>query len=209
MKFHDRTHAAFLLAEELKKYTEANAIVLAIPNGGVPIGYTLAHQLALPLDIIMVKKIGHPLNPEYAIGSVSLTEAIVTDTRDVSRDYIQQEAERIRKNLKAKYDLFMNGRSPMTLKGKIAILVDDGIATGNTLLACIEQLRKAKPKKIVIAVPVASDSACARIKSEADEFICLYYSSDFYSVSQFYDKFDQVSDNAVVDWIKKSLLVLN
>jgi putative phosphoribosyl transferase len=209
MKFHDRTHAAFLLAEELKKYTEANAIVLAIPNGGVPMGYALAHQLALPLDIIMVKKIGHPLNPEYAIGSVSLTEVIVTDTRDVSREYIQQEADRVRKNLKVKYDLFMNGRSPISLKGKIVFLVDDGIATGNTLLACIEQLRKSKPKKIVIAVPVASDSACARIKSEADEFICLYYTSDFYSVSQFYDKFDQVSDTAVVEWIKKSNLVPN
>lgn len=209
MKFHDRTHAAFLLADELKKYTEGNAIVLAIPNGGVPMGYTLAHQLALPLDIIMVKKIGHPLNPEYAIGSVSLSEVIVTDTSDVSKEYIQQETDRIRKNLKAKYELFMNGRKPMNLRGKIAILVDDGIATGNTLLACIEQLRKSNPKKIVVAVPVASDSAYARIKNEADEFVCLYYSSDFYSVSQFYDKFDQVSDAAVAEWIKKSILVPN
>lgn len=209
MKFHDRTHAAYLLAEELKKYAEANAIVLAIPRGGVPLGYVLAHQLSLPLEIIMVKKIGHPFNPEYAIGSVSLTDVIITDSREASEEYINQEVVNIRKAMKEKYSLFMDGKKPAELQGKIAILVDDGLATGNTMLACIEQVRKSKPQKIVVAVPVASEHAFSLIQNKVEEFTCLYTSADFYAVGQFYEKFDQVSDDIVIDLIKKATPVLN
>ena len=209
MKFHDRTHAAYLLAEELKKYAEANAVVLAIPRGGVPMGYVLAHQLSLPLDLIMVKKIGHPYNEEYAIGSVSLSDVIITDTHEATEEYIQQQVVNIRKAMKEKYDRFMDGKKPTGLKDKIAILVDDGLATGNTMLACIEQVRKSHPEKIVVAVPVASEHAYNLIESKVDEFICLYTSADFYAVGQFYEKFDQVSDDAVIELIKKVSPVLN
>jgi predicted phosphoribosyltransferase len=204
MKFHDRTHAAFLLADELKKYSECNGVVLAIPRGAVPMGYTIAHQLGLPLDIIMVKKIGHPYNPEYAIGSVSLTDVILTDTQEATDAYIQQEVVSIRKAMKEKYSLFMGDRKPVELKGKIAILVDDGLATGNTMLACVEQVRKSHPHKIIVAVPVASDRAFELIERKADELICLYTTSDFYAVGQFYEQFDQVTDEEVIEFIKKS-----
>jgi putative phosphoribosyl transferase len=197
MMFHDRTHAAFLLAHDLKKYHRENAVILAIPRGGVPIGYTIAHQLALPLEVVLVKKIGHPGNPEYAIGSVSATELILSDTEGISEEYIQSEIKRLRKVMEEKYKIFMEGKKPTDLKGKIAILVDDGLATGNTMLACIEHVRKSGPKKIVVAVPVSSTSAHRKIKESADELICLFTSADFYAVGQFYENFSEVSDEAV------------
>lgn len=204
MMFHDRTHAAFLMAHELRKYHRENAIILAIPRGGVPIGYTIAHQLVLPLEVVLVKKIGHPGNPEYAIGSVSSTELILSDTVGISEEYIQSEIKRLRKVMQEKYQVFMNGNKPTNLKGKIAILVDDGLATGNTMLACIEHVRKSDPKKIVVAVPVSSTSAHRKVKDRADELICLYTSADFYAVGQFYENFSEVTDDTVTQLIMKA-----
>jgi len=204
MMFHDRTHAAFLLAHELRKYHRENAIILAIPRGGVPMGYTIAHQLALPLEVVLVKKIGHPGNPEYAIGSVSSTELVLTDTVGISKDYIESEIKRLRKVMQEKYKVFMDGKKPTDLKGKIAILVDDGLATGNTMLACIEHVRKSNPQKIVVAVPVSSNSAHKKIKESADELICLYTSADFYAVGQFYENFSEVTDEMVTQLLTKA-----
>jgi len=203
MMFHDRTHAAFLLTHDLKKYQRADAIILAIPRGGVPIGYTIAHQLSLPLEVVLSKKIGHPDNPEYAIGSVSSTEMMLTDTEGISDAYIKSEIKRLRKLIEQKYSLFMDGRTPSDLKGKVVILVDDGLATGNTMLACIEQVRKSDPGKIVVAVPVSSNSAYRKVKEQVDELICLYTSVDFYAVGQFYENFSEVSDETVVKLIEK------
>jgi len=204
MMFHDRTHAAFLLASELKRFHGKDAIILAIPRGGVPIGYTIAHQLLLPLDVVLVKKIGHPGNPEYAIGSVSSTELILTDTEGISKEYIQSEIKRLRKVMSEKYDVFMEGRKPAGLKGKIAVLVDDGLATGNTMLACIEHVRKSGPAKIVVAIPVSSVSAHRKVKEAADEVICLYTSADFYAVGQYYENFAEVSDETVAQLLRKA-----
>lgn len=204
MMFHDRTHAAFLLANELKKYHRANAIILAIPRGGVPIGYTIAHQLGLTLEPILVKKIGHPENPEYAIGSVSSTELIVSDTNGISEEYIKGEVKRLRQVMQEKYKLFMANNAPVDLKGKIAILVDDGLATGNTMLACIEHIRKSEPSKIIVAVPVSSISAYKKIKNQANELICLFTSSDFYAVGQFYENFTEVTVDTVTHLIEKA-----
>jgi predicted phosphoribosyltransferase len=204
MMFHDRTHAAFLLAHDLKKYQRADATILAIPRGGVPIGYTIAHQLSLPLEVVLVKKIGHPGNPEYAIGSVSSTELMLTDTEGISDEYIKSEIKRLRKLMKQKYTLYMDGRTATDLYGKVAILVDDGLATGNTMLACIEHVRKSKPQKIVVAVPVSSNSAYRKVKDQADELICLFTSADFYAVGQFYENFSEVSDETVTQLIEKA-----
>ncbi len=204
MMFHDRTHAAFQLAQALKKYQRSNAIILAIPRGGVPMGYTIAHQLELPLEVVLVKKIGHPANPEYAIGSVSSTELILSDTEGISDEYIKREIKRLRKVMQEKYERFMNGRSPTDLKGKIAILVDDGLATGNTMLACIDHIRKSEPLKVVVAVPVSSTSAHNKVQRKADELVCLFTSADFYAVGQFYENFAEVSDESVTQWIEKA-----
>ena len=150
----DRKEAGILLSQKLEKYQNSDAIILAVPRGGVPIGYEISKNLHLPLDIILSKKIGHPLNKEYAIGAVSLDSTIINQHPDIPKEYIEREIKHLRESMKDKYNLYMGYRKPANIKGKTVIVVDDGIATGNTLLASIEMLKKRHPKKIIVAVPV-------------------------------------------------------
>ena len=150
----DRKEAGILLSQKLEKYQNSDAIILAVPRGGVPIGYEISKNLRLPLDIILSKKIGHPLNKEYAIGAVSLDSTIIDKHPDIPKEYIEREIKQLRESMKDKYNLYMGYRKPANIKGKTVIVVDDGIATGNTLLASIEMLKKRHPKKIIVAVPV-------------------------------------------------------
>lgn len=196
--FRDRNHAGLLLAKKLEKYKNKNGIVLAVPRGGVPIGYIVAKELGLPLEIVLSKKIGHPRNPEFAIGSVSLNGAIVdNNVMDVSWEYLHDEANRILKSLKEKFKLYMGDKQASDLKGKTVIIVDDGIATGNTIRATIEGIRKNTPKEIIIAVPVAPASVLTKLSESADEIICLETPECFFGVGGFYEDFSQVSDAEV------------
>lgn len=200
--FKDRHEAAMLLAKKLEKYKNKNGIVLAVPRGGVPIGYYIAKELDLPLEIILSKKIGHPQNPEYAIGSVSLQGTIINDNiMGVSKEYLEKEGERILKGLKEKFKLFMGHRKPIDLKDKIVIVVDDGIATGNTILATLEMLKKSDPKQIIIAVPVSPPDTARKLSKLVDEFICLLTPEDFMAIGQFYRNFSQVSDEEVIKFL--------
>ncbi|MDI1306737.1 MAG: phosphoribosyltransferase family protein [bacterium] len=194
----DRIEAGLLLAEKLKTYQNSNSIILAVPRGGVPVGHEIAKKLHLPLDIVLSKKIGHPYNKEFAIGAVSLDSMIIDEHPGVSNVYIDEEITRLRKLLKEKYQLYMGNREPMDIKGKNVILVDDGIATGNTLLASIKMLRKQKPAKIIVAVPVLPYGTVAIFESNTDEFIYLIASKSFRGVGGFYEEFDQVEDEEVV-----------
>ncbi|HSC38145.1 MAG TPA: phosphoribosyltransferase family protein, partial [Chitinophagaceae bacterium] len=171
--FSDRTEAGTLLAGKLKNYQGQPGVILAVPRGGVPVAYAVAKELGLPLDIILTKKIGHPSNKEYAIGAVSLTDFFVIPHRDVTQSYIDREIVRIREKLREMYQKFMGGRQPERLTGKTVIIVDDGIATGNTLMGTINMLRKDKPAKIIIAAPVASKSAVQKLSGIVDEIIVL------------------------------------
>lgn len=200
--YHDRAEAAALLASRLKQYEGKNAIILAIPRGGVPVGYGIAKALHLPLEITMAKKIGHPSNPEYAIGAVSLDEFYLDE--EVSPQYIQKETARIKEELSLRLQNFMNGRKLTDLKGKNVIVVDDGIATGRTLVACIKSIRKRNPAKLIIAAPVASVHASSIMRSLADEFVCPLVSPEFYAVGQYYEDFDQVSDEEVKGFLTKA-----
>ena len=206
--FQNRLDAAVQLAEKLGEYKNANAIVLAIPGGGVPIGKEVADELNIPLEIILSKKIGHPQNPEYAIGSVSELGIVLNyDLTNVSMEYIQKEAARLQILLKEKFKLFMGNKKRADLKDKIVILVDDGIATGNTILATIKMIKNSSPKKIVVAVPVAPPATARKIAKEVNELICLLTPSDFYAVGQWYKDFTQVSDEDVLELLgpKKEL----
>lgn len=197
--FRNRIDAALQLAAKLSRYKNTDGIVLAIPRGGVTIGKEIAKELNFRLELILSKKIGHPRNPEYAIGSVSELGMIVNENiTDVPLDYLEEEAARIQVQLKDKYKLFMGDKKPTDLKNKIVILVDDGIATGNTILATIRMIKKQLPKKLIVAVPVAPPDTARRVSKEADEFICLLTPSDFYAVGQFYEDFSQVSDEEVI-----------
>lgn len=202
MYFNDRLDAANQLASKLKKYENQNCVVLAIPRGGVPIGCLIAQKINCPFDLMMTKKIGHPNNPEYAIGAVSLEGVLKDKDQDVTDSYFDYETKRIRKLLQARYKYFMKDKKPINLTHKIVIIVDDGIATGYTLLAALDLLKAKEPEKIVIAVPVAPPESAELIKEQVDEFICLYTPTPFYGVGRFYENFAEVSDKMVFDAIQ-------
>ena len=201
--FQNRIEAGLLLAAKLKKYKNDPGIVLAVPRGGIPVAYAVAKELGFPIEVILTKKIGHPVNKEYAIGAASLTDYFIVPHDDVTEFYIKQEVERIRIRLKEMYKRFMGDREPENLEGKTVIVIDDGIATGNTLMGTVNVLRKSKPGKIVIAVPVASKSAVNKLSSEVDEVIALLIPEEFYGVGAFYEDFKQVSDEEVNLYLDK------
>lgn len=201
--FRNRIEAGKMLAEKLKKYKNESGIVLAVPRGGVPVAYAIARELGFPIEVILTKKISHPMHKEYAIGAASLTDYFVIPHENVSEEYIQQELLRIRSRLKEMYIRFMGDREPEDLKGKTVIVIDDGIATGNTLLGTINVLRKSNPAKIVIGVPVASQSAVQKLSEEVDEVVAILIPDVFYGVGAFYEDFEQVSDEEVMFYLDK------
>lgn len=194
----DRIEAGLLLSDKLKKYQNTNTIVLAIPRGGVPVGSVIAKRLNLPLDIVLSKKIPHPYNKEFAIGAVSMDSKIVDEHSGVPDNYIEKEIVRLREALQEKYELYMGNREPLAVKGKNLIVVDDGIATGNTLLACIVMLRKKNPAKIIVAVPVVPDDVVNIFEQNTDEFVYLMAPKYFRGVGAFYEEFEQVEDDEVI-----------
>lgn len=200
--FKDRLAAGEMLADALKKFQHEPGIVLAVPRGGVPVAYAVVKKLGLPLELVLTKKIGHPMNKEYAIGAASLTDYFVVPDKEVSQDYIDQELIRIRKRLKEMQEIFQGDRKPADPAGKTLIVIDDGMATGNTLLATVRVLRKSNPAKIILAVPVASRQAVAKLSREVDEVIALEIPQEFYGVGLFYENFDQVSDEEVMYYLE-------
>lgn len=201
--FRDRLDAAERLARALARYRGApDALVLAVPRGGLPIGGVLARELRLKLDVILTKKIGHPDNPEFAIGAVSLTDATV-DAGVVERDgiapeYIAAQVSRIRESLRRKYLAYGAGTRPLAVAGKTVILTDDGAATGRTLLAAIPLLKSAGARRVVVAIPVAPRDAVAELERGADEVVCLEVPDEFRAIGEFYGDFSQVPDEDAV-----------
>jgi len=192
-----------MLAAKLKKFKNDPGIVLAVPRGGVPVAYFVARELGFPIEVILTKKIGHPMNKEYAIGAASLTDYFVVPHENVPDEYIEREVAIIRSRLKEMYKRFMGDKEPEKLEGKTVIVIDDGVATGNTLLGTIQVLRKSKPGKIIIGVPVASASAVKKLSKEADEVIAVLVPEEFYGVGAFYEDFEQVSDEEVIFYLDK------
>ena len=201
--FHNRSEAGRLLAAKLRKYKNTPGVLLAVPRGGVPIAYEVAKELNMPLEIILVKKLGHPMNKEFAIGAVGLKDAFILPKEDVTQSYIETQIEKIRGRLQEMQRKFMGDRQPEDLKGRTVIVIDDGIATGNTLLATINILKKSEPAKIIVATPVMSKSAAMRLATEVDELIAVLIPETFYGVGLFYSDFTQVSDEEVIECLEK------
>lgn len=207
--FNDRFDAGKKLAEKLQKYKDAtNALIVAIPRGALQIGSVLSHELRLPLDVMLTKKIGYPGNPEYAIGAVSL-DSIIIDKRaiefsGVMETYLKNEISQIRQLLRARSQEYHKLRAPLNLENKIVIVTDDGIATGKTLEVTIDLIKKQKPAQIIVAVPVASKEALQSIKKKVDELICLETPDYFLGVSQAYNHFDQVDDEQAIQLLQGS-----
>lgn len=206
--FTNRKQAGNLLAKELKQYhNKTGVVVVAIPRGGVPVGFEISQALNLPLEIVLSKKIGHPFNKEYAIGAVTLKSSVLSEAaEEVSHEYIEDETGRIRDLLKQRYDWYYGSKKPLELTNKIVIIVDDGIATGNTLISSIQLIVQEEPKQIVVALPVAPPSALNKIRElrSVTKVICILETRNFHAVGQFYEKFDQVSDEEVITLLKKA-----
>ena len=199
----DRTEAGYLLATKLRKYMNENGIVLAIPRGGVPVAYPIAYDLGFPLELALIKKIGHPHNKEYAIGAASMNDYILSSTETVDPVYVQEELKNIRARLREMQHKFLGSREPIDLKNKTVIIVDDGIATGHTLMASIKLIRKSDPARIIVAVPVAAKQAIENLKPAVDEVVSLLTPTQFGAVGAFYRDFSEVSDEEVKRYLNK------
>lgn len=204
--FKDQISAGEKLAEELKEYK--NAIILAIPRGGVATGSAVARKLSLPLDVIVTHKIPAPDNLELAIGAVGETEGSLWLNKKlvrelgVPRDDIEEEIKIQKLEIKRRERLYRAGKEPIDLENKVVILVDDGLATGATMMAAAREVRNMKAGKVVVAVPVAPAETVERLKAEVDEVICLETPSLFFAVGQWYEDFKQYNDEEVIKFLK-------
>lgn len=202
-RFADRAEAGQVLASHLTHYAGApNVAVLALPRGGVPIGYEVAVGIRAPLDIYLVRKLGVPGHEELAMGAVStggvrvLNEEIV-ETLHIPDHVVDAVAERELEELARRERAYPGDRGPLDLRGATAILVDDGLATGATMRAAARSLRRQHPAKIVIAVPVAAASVCEDFRREVDEVVCAMTPEPFYAVGIWYEDFSQTADEEV------------
>jgi putative phosphoribosyl transferase len=207
VRFRNRVDAGQKLASLLGKYKNQNAIVYALPRGGVPIAKEVADSLNCPLDLIIVRKIGHPENPEYALGAVAEDGFLVVNEEELARvDPQWFEAEKHEQMQEAwrRRELYLRGKEPITAAGKIAIIVDDGIATGSTMLVAIKKVKQEKPSKIVVAVAVSPKDTAQRFAREVDEFLAVTIPEIFWgAIGYYYDDFSQVSDEEVMALMKK------
>lgn len=201
MIFKNRQEAGVLLAEKLMKYRGTDSTVYALPRGGVVVGAEIAKLLAIPLDAAVVKKIGHPYNPEYAICAVSENGDLVCneeETKFVSEDWLNNAIVRGKEEAILRRQSYLKIKKALSAKGKIAIVVDDGIATGLTMKAAIKWIKSCKPKKIVVAVPVIPKETASELEKEIDELVSLDISEYFLgAVGSYYLNFSQVSDDEV------------
>jgi putative phosphoribosyl transferase len=201
--FRDRREAGQVLAEELAPYRgRDNLLVLGLARGGVPVGWEVASFLAAPLDVFLVRKLGVPQWQELAMGALATGGGVVINdslvrSLGISDEQLQAAIERETEELHRREQAYRRGRPPVDLAGKIAVLVDDGIATGASMLAAVRAVRAAEPAQVVVAVPVGPPSACNQIAEEADEVVCATMPPGFEAVGQVFEDFHQVTDDEV------------
>ena len=200
--FEDRQDAGRRLAARLEDYRGKDAVVLALPRGGVVVGYEIARHLSRRLDVIITRKIGAPGNPEYAIGAVAENGEVVVNQPEIqmlgiSRLYLEAEIAHQKEEIERRIQLYRGGQRLPPLKGKTAILVDDGIATGYTMLAAAKAARAEAPAEVVVAVPVAAPGSLTALKPLVSSLVYLAAPSPFWAVGVFYRNFEQISDQEV------------
>lgn len=210
MLFQDREDAGRRLARALGKYKSRHPVILALPRGGVPVAAEVAERLEAPLDLVLVRKIGVPMQPELAMGAVVdgeqpliVRNQDVIELAGVSEGTFNAVCEQELAEIERRRKRYLGGRARSDVKGQIAIVVDDGIATGATTLAAIRALRKREPKELVLAVPVAAVETLQRLRSEVDAIVCLDTPGGFEAIAYYYRDFRQVRDDEVIAILKR------
>lgn len=206
--FSDRKDAGKQLASALTDFSFKEGMVLAIPRGGVVVGYEIASALNFKLDVIVPRKIGAPDNPELAIGAVTEDGTMILDDSlimylGVSNDYIYQESERQKQEIRRRQNFYRQGVSEPEIKDKNVIVVDDGIATGYTMKAALASVRNRGAATLTVAIPVGPPSTIKELKHQADNIVCLYTPEYFQAIGQFYSDFSQTTDEEVIELLKK------
>lgn len=212
LPFADRVEAGRVLAKELssRKICPSNGteVVLALTRGGVPVGFAVADRLCIPLDVVVVRKLGVPWQPELAMGAIAggvsiLDEAMIRQlgisAGDIEETIANEQAELTRRE-----ELYRGAKPALELRGHTAILVDDGLATGSTMMAAVRHVRGLHPARVIVAVPVGSKDACDRLRREVDDLICLATPERFFAVGEWYRDFEQVSDGEVQHLLTES-----
>jgi predicted phosphoribosyltransferase len=203
LPFEDRAEAGRILATKLSAYTgRGDVIVLGLPRGGVPVAFQVAQALHVPLDVFVVRKLGAPCNRELAMGAVAsggvrVVDVSIVNELGVSPEAIQEVAATELQEVERQERLYRSTRAALSVAGKTVILVDDGIATGSSILAAIAAIRRQGAARIVVAIPVAPASACNAIRAEADEVVSVAEPEMFFAVSQWYENFTQTTDDDV------------
>jgi putative phosphoribosyl transferase len=202
----DRTEAGRALAALLRKMSLGTPrVVLALPRGGIPVAVEVARALDAPLDLLLVRKIGAPQQPELAVAAVvdgDAPEVVLDDTTcaltGADRDYVARQAQGALREIERRRKVYLEGRAPVPVAGATVVVVDDGVATGTTVRAALKALRRRQPARIVLAVPVAPADTLAALRDEADDVVCLYQPEPFRAIGLHYDDFHQVGDDEVL-----------
>jgi len=211
MKFADREAAGRLLAAKLAHLKDGQPVVLALPRGGVAVGFEIAQALGAPLDIVLVRKIGVPWQPELALGAVTdgarpetFIDEDLAKALDIPERYVQEETARQLEEIERRRKSYCAGRPPLAITGRTAIVVDDGIATGATMRVALQAVRRRNPAHLVLAVPVAPPETLAEFRKEAGETICLETPDMLGAIGFYYRDFHQMSDAEVTDLLARA-----
>jgi predicted phosphoribosyltransferase len=207
MRFRDRAEAAALLARRLAVYKGHNPLVLGVPRGAVPMARIIADALAGQTDVVLVRKLRAPGQPELAIGAVDEAGTVVKGVyfEIADEEYLRDEIRTQQDILRARREMYTRAQKAIDPAGRVVIIVDDGVATGSSMLAAIHSVRARKPKKIVVAIGVAPPESLARIRAEADEVVCLDTPAEFYAVGQFFEDFSEVTDEMAVAAVSRAV----
>jgi len=211
MIFRDRKEAGLKLAAALRRFESSQPVVLALPRGGVPVGFEIARALGAPLDLVLVRKIGTPGHRELAAAAVVdgenpevIVNEDVVDQLRISDAYLQQESKRELDEIERRRKAYLGGRERVPLDGRTVIVVDDGIATGATMRAALRGVRRANPRHLVLAIPVAPPGTVESLRAEVDEIVCLDMPAGFGAIGAFYEDFHQLSDDDVRDLLVRA-----
>ena len=211
MRFHNRVDAGRSLAAKLTVYAQrSDVIVLALPRGGVPVGFEVARALQAPLDVFLVRKLGVPGHPELAMGAIA-SGGVRVLSDDILRHLaippaaVEQVTARERVELERRDRMYRGDRAPTPLGDRTVILVDDGLATGATMEAAILAVRQSQPRRVVVGAPVGAVETCQRLETIADEVVCALMPEPFQAVGLWYEYFDQTSDDEVIELLRQGV----